>query len=431
MQMSRRGVAAVLACAVATITSSSPPVGLAEAVTVRPSYPSLSARIVAQPRVGRPGLAAKGTTARPYVVTLGDSYSSGEAGRWAGSSDVSPKYADALGPTAYFDNAAHTAEKIPGCHRSRSDEVYIGRGVGGLDLACSGAKTSTYTDDAGHFKPGLDFYSDSAGHMGQARTLRRFAKSHRVAMVVVSIGGNNLDFGSIVRQCVTDFLTSPVWAKNLCSDDASVVRALNHAHRARVKVRIARALSRVRRAMRDAGYRDRAWTLVVQTYPSPIPRGHGFRYPQTDFTRQDVGGCGFWNADARWANTTALPRINATVLAGLTQAKIAGSKVLDVTHAFNGRRLCESGVGLYEERGLTSWRQPGAVNQTEWVNQIRTLSALGGPYSVQESLHPNYWGQLALRNCVRRVYHHGAPRGGSCGIAHDGLRHGEPRMHLR
>ena len=39
----------------------------------------------------------------PWVVTLGDSYVSGEAGRWAGSTNLDSRRADALGPTAYFD----------------------------------------------------------------------------------------------------------------------------------------------------------------------------------------------------------------------------------------------------------------------------------------------------------------------------------------
>ena len=54
----------------------------------------------------------------PWVVTVGDSYISGEAGRWAGSSNASSPYADALGPTAYFDNGS--SETINRCHRSRS-----------------------------------------------------------------------------------------------------------------------------------------------------------------------------------------------------------------------------------------------------------------------------------------------------------------------
>lgn len=370
-------------------------------------------------------------TGKPYVVALGDSYSSGEAGRWAGSSNDSVSAADALGPTAYFDNASRTAERVPGCHRSRSSEAHIGGGVGGATFSCSGARTTTYFARSGDFKPGLDFYRDADGHVGQARALMRFARTHRVAMVVVSIGGNDFDFGSVVRRCVTAFLTSPSWAKDLCSDDAEVVDNFSDDRAAMVTAHISLALRRVRDAMRRAGYRDAAWSLVVQTYPSPLPGRRGlWRYPQRGFTRQSTGGCGFWNADARWANRQALATINDTVEAAASRSGIAGTKVLDLAAAFNGRRLCESGVGLYEEVGLTSWQQPGAVDRTEWVNQIRTLSALLGPYDIQESLHPNYWGHLALRRCVRKVYHRGAPRSGSCTIAGRGLVNGEPRMRL-
>src|SRR6476469_650563 len=91
----------------------------------------------------------------PWVVTVGDSYISGEAGRWAGAYNASSSRADALGPTAYYDNASRTAESIPKCHRSASAEAYLGGGVNGLNLACSGAETSTYTDSTGNFKPGL------------------------------------------------------------------------------------------------------------------------------------------------------------------------------------------------------------------------------------------------------------------------------------
>ncbi len=382
----------------------------------------------AQPTTGS---VARTVVPRPYVVTVGDSYISGEAGRWAGSSNESSAYADALGPTAYDDNATHTAERIPGCHRSRSAEAYLGHGVRGLDLACSGARISTHTDSSGDFKPGLDFYDGGPGHVGQALALQRFATSHSVTMVVVSIGGNDFNFASVIRQCVTDFLTSPVWFKDFCSDDSSVTANFTPRHVTEVTAKVSRALVRVRTAMRRAGYADSSWTLVVQTYPSPVPDGRGFRYSQAGFTRQSVGGCGFWNADAHWANTSALPAINRSVRTAANESGIARVKVLNLASAFDGRRLCESGVGLYEEVGLTSWTQPGAVNKTEWVNQIRTLSALVGPYQMQESLHPNYWGQLALRRCLRRVYHHGVPRGGSCVIAGPGLRGGEPRMRLR
>src|SRR3954452_13879027 len=65
----------------------------------------------------------------PWVVSVGDSYISGEAGRWAGNSNASESYVDALGPTAYLDNADHTAEQITRCHHSASAEIHIGGGV--------------------------------------------------------------------------------------------------------------------------------------------------------------------------------------------------------------------------------------------------------------------------------------------------------------
>ena len=97
----------------------------------------------------------------PWVVSLGDSYISGEAGRWAGSSNSSSASADALGGTAYYDNAGGTAETINRCHRSKAAEIYLGGGVNGLNLACSGAKTATYRRRS-NFKPGLDFYSSGS-----------------------------------------------------------------------------------------------------------------------------------------------------------------------------------------------------------------------------------------------------------------------------
>ena len=366
----------------------------------------------------------------PWVVTLGDSYISGEAGRWAGSSNDSSSRADALGPTAYYDNAGGTGEQINRCHRSKSAEAYIGGGVNGLNLACSGATTST--TNGSNFKPGLDFYDDGAGHQGQAKMLQGFAGSHNVKMVVVSIGGNDFNFASVVTTCVEDFLGSPSWWKDYCNDDSSVTANFTSANVASVRARIAGAFQNVRTAMRNAGYADGAWTLLVQTYPSPIPNGSAFRYSQSGYSRQSTGGCGFWNADADWANTTALPTINNAVKGALTDSGLTNGKVLDLSSAFNGRRLCENTVGLYEEKGLASWTSAGAVDQTEWVNQIRTVSTCcsSSPYYIQESLHPNYWAQLATRSCVRQAYNAGAPRGGKCSIAGTGLLNGEPRMSL-
>jgi hypothetical protein len=116
----------------------------------------------------------------PAIVAVGDSAISGEAGRWAGNTNLEPWRVDALGPTAYYDNSSNSAETTPGCHRSKAAEIWIGGGVLSANLACSGARTSTQPYASGsNFKPGLDFYDDGAGHIGQAR--RRLGEQHRSA----------------------------------------------------------------------------------------------------------------------------------------------------------------------------------------------------------------------------------------------------------
>jgi hypothetical protein len=363
---------------------------------------------------------------------VGDSYISGEAGRWAGNTNSSASRIDALGPTAYFDNASNTAEQIERCHRSKAAEVYIGGGVSGVNLACSGAKTSTFTDSSGNFKPGLDFYSDSSGRAGQARALQSFAATHNVRMVSLSIGGNNFNFASVVQSCVSDFLLSPSWWPDYCNDDSSVTANFTSSNVSAQTTAIKNGILNIRAAMANAGYADGAYTILVQDYESPIPSGSGFRYSQSGYTRQSTGGCGFWNNDANWANATALPTINNAVRNAAAQTGLGNVRILELQSAFNGRRLCENTVGLLEERGISTWQSAGAVDNSEWVNQIRTVSTAFSDYYIQESLHPNYWGQLALRNCVRQAYNGGAPRGGTCVRSANGLNGlGEPVMALQ
>ena len=110
---------------------------------------------------------------------------------------------------------------------------------------------------------------------------------------------------------------------------------------------------------------------------------------------------------------------------------MANVPVLDMVDALNGRKLCENTVGLLEEKGVATWQSAGAVDKSEWVQQIRTLTTLFPPYQLQEDAHPNYWGQLALRNCFRQAYNGGASRGGSCTYDTTGLNgKGEPNMKL-
>ncbi|MCW2996258.1 MAG: hypothetical protein JWQ18_3753 [Conexibacter sp.] len=391
---------------------------------------SALAALVAVCGLAAPAAMADGPgSGTPSVVSVGDSAISGEAGRWAGNTNTSSGNVDALGSTAYWDTA--TGEAIPGCHRSKASEIAIGGGVASANLACSGARTYTQPYSSGSdFKPGLDFYDDGAGHIGQAKALQQYASTHNVKLVVALIGANNYGFADIAQSCVIDFLTSPTWWKDYCYDDSSVSSRFTAANQAAITGQVAGAFQNLRTAMRGAGYADNAWTLDVQTYASPVPPGAAIRYSESGYTRQSTGGCGLWNRDADWANGTAVVAMNSSARNGAAQSGLTNARILDMSSLLNGRRLCENTVGLLEEKGVPSWTAAGAADKSEWVSQIRTTTTLFGPYQLQEDLHPNYWGQKALRNCVRQAYNNGSPRGGTCTHGTGVNANGEPNATL-
>jgi hypothetical protein len=365
----------------------------------------------------------------PTTVSLGDSFISGEAGRWAGNTNESSSKTDALGSTAYDDNSSGNGELIAGCHRSKAAEVYIGGGVNGVNLACSGAKTSSFSTE-GLFKPGIDFYN-SGGHEGQALMLQHFAATHNVKLVALSIGGNNFNFAPIVTTCIEDFLTSTWFWDFYCSEESSVTNNFTSGNVSKIKGEIETAIRNVATAMTNAGYTSSQYTILVQNYPSPIPNGSEFRYTQSGYSRQTTGGCGFWNKDANYANATMLPTIDSTVLGAASGVGLSNVKTMELSSAFNSHRLCDKGVGLLEEEGLSNWKATEAVNKSEWFNQIRTIETLFGTYQLQEDIHPNYWAQLGLRNCLTQAYNSGTPKSGTCTTSGSGLNSaGEPNMSL-
>jgi hypothetical protein len=360
-----------------------------------------------------------------WVVTIGDSAISGEAGRWAGNTNQSSSKTD-TGANAYSDNAAGTGEATPGCHRSKAAEAHIGD-FRSLNLACSGART--YTQAGSPFKPGLDWYVGPGGK-SQVVQLQEFAAANDVEVVTVLIGANNFGFADIVQTCVTNWLTSPSWWKNYCYDDSGIRnRFTASAVEARTN-EVAGAIANVAQAMTNAGYAATEYTIVAQTYWSPVPRGSQFRYAESGWTRQSVGGCGMWNRDADWANDTAVVKMNQAMVQGAARSGVTNYVVLDMTRSLDGHRICEKGVGLLEEKGIPNWTSPGAAAAAEWVAQIRTVTTLVGPYQLQESLHANFWGQLAMRNCLRQAVNGGVVRGGVCTSTPGVNALGEPNMQL-
>ena len=352
-----------------------------------------------------------------WVVSLGDSYISGEAGRWAGNQSFTTADVDALGRSAYWD--AGDRESIERCHRSRSAAIHIGV-VKSLNLACSGAITRTMFDDDGDFKPGIDFY-DQAGRKGQALMLQEFASQNNVRMVALSIGGNNFHFSDIIEQCVKDFLV-PISSPK-CREDDEVNSYVSESATEKVRSDTVEAILNVAQAMDNAGYEDSDWTLVLQLYPQSLPGSGDMRYGEFGYARQYDGGCGFRDADLDWATGTLLPLVNRTFRGAGQDAQAERPTlqiaVMDTSRAFHQRQLCHDRVWRVQERnmwgtlkGPKNWQAEGAVDQSEWVMEINIINAF--ETYQQESLHPNLWGQLALRNCWRQVWNGGDVQGGVC-----------------
>ena len=336
------------------------------------------------------GPAGAAAATRPTaVVTLGDSYISGEAGRWRGNS-VDPLPGNdgtdrACAPHAllclpdkarvYVDGSA-----ADGCHRSDVAEVRSAHldVADRINIACSGAVTT-------NILPAADGGVGQNGEAPQADQLLPIAQTHDVKMIVLSIGGNDLGFAGIVTSCFEAYLL----AQGPCQ--AAQQQALA-AHAPAVTAAVERAIDAIRAVMTQAGYSTSDYRLVAQTYPSVVPRAADARYAQGD-PRRAIEGCPFYDADLNWARDQAVPEIGAVVAAA---AHARGAEVLDMSGALDGHEVCARSDG---EATLLQ-RPPAATS--EWGRFVGASTVLEG--DLQEAFHPNAYAQLAFGHCLTRLF---------------------------
>lgn len=376
--------------------------------------PALAPVVAAVVLAAVPGLATGGPTApvdavpagTDVVVALGDSFISGEAGRWRGNvwDIANAGRADALGPRAYWDTPS--GESTPGCHRARTAEIAL-PGTVWVNLACAGARTTSTLRD-GRFTPGLDdgLTDPSSGTTlpGQLTLLSRLAGRARVRMVAMSIGGNDMGFSSMVRACATRYLAPWPFARD-CRTTPAVRNRMSDRALQGVAMNTEQAIVRVHTTMTAAGYDDHAWALIVQGYPRPVAEDN--RYPDTRAARGYGAGCPFHDADVRWLD--ARLRVLSADLAGAARraATATGHDVhfVDLTDAFAGRELCARGAESVDR--MPAREIPA---RAERVSMVRLFA----PFGVDESLHPNHLGQQVLRACLAAAWNGGSARSGRC-----------------
>jgi lysophospholipase L1-like esterase len=341
----------------------------------------------ALPAAASPG---NGPTA---IVSLGDSFISGEAGRWNGNSDSSWKnrrgtdraYRSTWWGWYYDKEAVYPGTVSNGCHRSdvapiRSNSIPVANKI---NLACSGAETANVIDQS--YK----------GEAPQSAQLVAVAQTNDVEMIVLSIGGNDLGFSDIIVACTLQFSTSPTIFPNYCENDQQpqVDAAMPGA-----MAGVAESISAIRTSMATAGYADTDYRFVLVSYPSPIPRGSEIRYQQSGYDRLTKGGCPFWDADADWARDSLVPQISDSLRA---VANASGVEFLDYRDAFQGNENCSNQAVRAPRRGNPN----GAT--AEWTRWVGSGLLQG---DLEESVHPNAYGQQAMGTCLSLLWNQ--PAGG-------------------
>ncbi|HEY9371938.1 ricin-type beta-trefoil lectin domain protein [Streptomyces sp.] len=262
------------------------------------------------------------------------------------------------------------------CHRSPEAAVHR-TGIPAdltFNVSCSGAYS-------GNIKIGGS--KQYADELVQSDNLAIKARNTRIKMVLLVAGANDdLQFGPVMTDCVQRYLLSqgpcepkyaPGWQARV---DALVPK-------------IEQTVRDLRTVMRDAGYADGDYKLVVMGYPSPI--GPDFRDNPNFPGKLSCGGMGY-DSDTVWGRNTAVPAFER----GMRRiAQSTGATYLDNSRLFHGHEVCMEDPwarGLYIDLS-----KPGMPDEN----------------SVRQSFHPNARGHAAFAGCLTQLYNSGL-REASC-----------------
>ena len=356
---------------------------------------------------------------KPWIVGLGDSYSSGEGGRWATNG-----YDNALigtnggwlvGSVEQVYGDGDGQESAPFCHRTATAPMFANADYNVKNLACSGAMTNSYFKSYGRVAPGIDFVDEETelGRMrGQALQLQEFAEGKEIDAVTLGISGNDVGFSEILGECFVTFL-KPVGDER-CKDSQQSKKLINDVVKVEVTEDIAKAVKNVNTAMKKAGHKPDSWRLIFLQYPSPVPSSDKIEYDE-GYDRQTDGGCGLFNEDLDWANSTVLPFVNGLIrdgaaLANKKHTNLAPTTVLNVNPAYDGHRVCETGTERPEPAG--TGLPPSSVGETaEWFRFASVEVAELDPEAHDgiEPMHPNYFGQRVGASCVHEALEYTGP----------------------
>lgn len=375
------------------------------------------------------------------AVVLGDSFSSGQAGRWRGNAIV-PQGGGVFGGNPFiqtfgtdgasqdggnsgwvdpvhWDSVYEPGSIHNGCHRAYSAPIQQLRQpyfplppfqIRGpfpevVNLACSGARNK-------HLWPlehGGESQEDQAP---QITRLDSLMQSNDVKLIVVGIGGNDMNFSNMIQSCIVAWATKHWTFKDNANCFVDIHEGLDSVlHENYGKV--AKTIDLVRQTMTNHGKSDPDdYRIVLMGYPNIVAGISSNRYADKD--RREHGRCPFTGPDSGYIDERMMPKFNAMYKALAHEKSV---DVIDPESVLYGHRLCEHG-------SLRARPETQATPENmEWVRYIdHSLDVNGGLSSLvdllfdsfgspiypgeqgrfTEAMHPNQFGQEALGSCIRK-----------------------------
>ncbi|MFD7228607.1 ricin-type beta-trefoil lectin domain protein [Streptomyces sp. NPDC059881] len=269
------------------------------------------------------------------------------------------------------------------CHRS-ADAAIHRTGIAAdvtYNVSCSGGYSGNIVIG------GSKQYPDE---LVQSDSLAVKARNTRIKMVLLVAGANDdLQFGPVMTDCVVRWFTfqGPCETKYASGWQARVDGLVP---------KVERTVRDLRTVMRDAGYADGDYKLVVMGYPSPI----GPDFPDNpNFPGKLICGGTGYDSDTVWGRNTAVPAFER----GMRRvARATGAVYLDNSRLFHGHEVCME----------DTWARGLSID-------------LSNPFppdsnSVRQSFHPNARGHAAFASCLTQLYDSGLNEAGCADPASTG-----------
>jgi hypothetical protein len=311
------------------------------------------------PRPHRPG------NVNALMVSMGDSYASGQ-----GSPDPGPSW---LSPACHRSS---TAAPSLAANTLRSQNHFV-ESIDSLSVACSGA---ALTD-------GITTPQAGVGVPSQIAQVNAAVGSRPIDALTISIGGNDLHFASVVMSCTNPFMD--------CSTDPTV--------NAGVTTDLATLPGKFTsfvKAVQGDGTTPRTLTapvkdVFVTLYPNPTTDNNGFEcagspalvglyllgYPVEPFQL-------ITQSEAMWAATKLINPLNTALTNAVAAANSAAST---------------GAHPIWHVVTPPDYFGHGYCSSTPWVNTV--TASLANQFDQRGAMHPNTTGQSVSAGVIASALH--------------------------